>query len=161
MLSKLRTPISRFKNFFVLGALVLGLFFGTMSSTPASAHLSKWRVRQFRFGTLDGNPAFSTWEIKLTIRDAARRFHPLGGAPMALCIADRESGFYPKADNPTSTAFGIFQIVDGTWQSWYDHFVKVRNYYHVGPDRGNPRNNIILGERAMHDSLLPWGGGCG
>ena len=33
-----------------------------------------------------------------------------------LAIADHESGFNPSAKNPTSSAHGIFQIINKTWQ---------------------------------------------
>jgi len=36
--------------------------------------------------------------------------------PALLEIVKRESGFNPVAQNPKSTAFGLFQFLDSTWQ---------------------------------------------
>mgnify|MGYP001583956538 CR=1 FL=1 len=33
-------------------------------------------------------------------------------------IVGHESGFRPTAQNPTSTAFGLFQFLDSTWASY-------------------------------------------
>lgn len=34
-------------------------------------------------------------------------------------LINRESGWNPTAQNPTSTAFGIHQFLNGTWQGGY------------------------------------------
>lgn len=34
---------------------------------------------------------------------------------VALAIARHESGFNPRARNPTSSAHGVFQVIDATW----------------------------------------------
>lgn len=36
--------------------------------------------------------------------------------PALLRIVEKESGFNPTAQNPHSTAYGLFQFLDGTWQ---------------------------------------------
>src|SRR5262249_46609656 len=43
---------------------------------------------------------------------------PIELSAMILAIARVESGFNPFSENPTSTACGIFQFVEGTWQSY-------------------------------------------
>jgi hypothetical protein len=35
--------------------------------------------------------------------------------PLALALADIESGYNPTAKNPSSTAKGLFQFIDKTW----------------------------------------------
>jgi len=42
---------------------------------------------------------------------------PLGKAnyQMAMCVANRESKFNPKAYNPNSGASGVFQFIPNTW----------------------------------------------
>jgi hypothetical protein len=45
---------------------------------------------------------------------------PIDLSAMILAIARVESGFNPFSENPTSTACGIFQFVEGTWQSYAD-----------------------------------------
>lgn len=34
------------------------------------------------------------------------------------CVIEHESNGNPRAENPTSTASGLFQFIDGTWQAW-------------------------------------------
>ncbi len=49
-----------------------------------------------------------------------RELHPSRSAPSAhvqflRCVIAHESGGDPKAENPTSSASGLFQFIDGTW----------------------------------------------
>ena len=37
---------------------------------------------------------------------------------IAACIAKYESGGNPRAQNPNSTASGLYQFVDGTWNNY-------------------------------------------
>lgn len=40
------------------------------------------------------------------------------GRDLPTCgIVKRESGFNPRAENPTSTASGLYQFIDGTWRA--------------------------------------------
>ena len=39
-------------------------------------------------------------------------------APVMLAIARAESEYNPLADNPDSTASGVFQILNGTWTDY-------------------------------------------
>lgn len=140
-------------------ALVLGLLFGAMSAT-ASARPS-WRIRQLRFGMDDGKPAWSPREVTRAIYYAERRWPVAAGYSTVMCIAQRESGLRPGAQNPTSSARGIFQFVDGTWASVYHGMPDAVRWYHVGYDRSNARNSVIVGVRVMaHQGLGPWGYGC-
>lgn len=43
---------------------------------------------------------------------------PIDLSAMILAIARVESGFNPFSEHPVSTACGIFQFVEGTWQSY-------------------------------------------
>lgn len=61
-------------------------------------------------------------------------------APIMVHIADSESDFKPDADNPNSTAYGVFQILIGTW-----------NDYDCTGDRGNPADNIACA-RKIYDA---------
>jgi hypothetical protein len=134
----------------------------TATTTSHHHHTWEWRIRTLRFESSDGQPGYSYREEIKTLWWASQRYHPIGGFRTAMCIGHRESGvnLEPRANNPASSAYGVFQIVDGTWSSWYRNYPKAVSHYHLGYDRGNPRNNIILSMRAMHDSLLPWGGWC-
>ena len=44
-------------------------------------------------------------------------YFPVGEVNRALCIMDHESKGDPNADNPNSTAAGLFQFLRGTWDS--------------------------------------------
>lgn len=143
---------------FLTTALVLGLLLGAMS-TPAGARPT-WRQRTIRYESFDGRAGYSRAELVKTAYRATVRFHPIGNWRMVRCIIARESGWNPGALNP-SDAGGMLQIRAATWAGWYARFAQTRRYYHVTNDRMNPRNNLIIGLRAMHDSLSPWGGWCG
>jgi hypothetical protein len=54
--------------------------------------------------------------VKALIRDG---FAPLGSrtVDIALCVAERESGFDPLAVNPSTGAAGLFQFLPSTWAS--------------------------------------------
>lgn len=39
-------------------------------------------------------------------------------APVMVHVADAESDFCSHADNPKSTAYGVFQILEGTWSGY-------------------------------------------
>ena len=41
----------------------------------------------------------------------------VGLSGIAACIAKYESGGNPRAENPTSSASGLFQFIDGTWRA--------------------------------------------
>lgn len=86
------------------------------------------------------------------------RFAP-GNAEKALAIAERESGFYPWADNPTSHCRGFFQHLPGAWagraldklwRGWFKHW----------PARWwDPRANTIVAARMVAEGGWgPWGG---
>src|SRR5262245_15854751 len=45
---------------------------------------------------------------------------PIELSALLPAIARVESGFNPCSEHPTSTACGIFQLVEGTWQSYAD-----------------------------------------
>ena len=53
--------------------------------------------------------------------DGDRNWSPSRSAPSAdvrflRCVINHESKGNPKAENPISTASGLFQFLDGTWQ---------------------------------------------
>jgi hypothetical protein len=47
------------------------------------------------------------------------------------CVIRHESRGNPKAENPTSTASGLFQFVDGTWRHYAKHIPAAANYAHA------------------------------
>ena len=60
---------------------------------------------------------------------------------VAIC----ESGLNPQAKNPRSTAGGVFQILDGTW-----------NAFSCEGSKFNPVDNIRCAERIRKDKLNHW-----
>src|SRR5262245_54023103 len=103
--------------------LLLAALIGVMTLAPSlpEAHacsIAK-RYRVCRFESLDHHRGFSSWEVRSTVACAVDHWSVPGGFGTALYIAERESGLYCKARNPYSSATGIFQIVDGTWASWW------------------------------------------
>lgn len=60
-----------------------------------------------------------------------------------MAIAGRESGYNPSAKNPTSSASGLFQFTDSTWQRMVaNHGAKTG----IGVmDKLSPRSNAIMG----------------
>lgn len=64
-------------------------------------------------------PAYKMWsggteEIRELIVDEAKRQGVR--SDFALFLAQVESNFNPNAKNPRSSATGLFQFIDGTWQ---------------------------------------------
>jgi resuscitation-promoting factor RpfA len=47
------------------------------------------------------------------------------------CVIAHESGGNPRAENPTSTASGLFQFIDGTWRHYASKVPSARKYYHA------------------------------
>lgn len=74
----------------------------------------------------------------------------------ALYIAWRESRYNPHADNPSSSAAGVFQVVSGTWAYFVSHY---RWGNRVGTSVYDGRANVILSLRYVHRrGWSPWGG---
>jgi hypothetical protein len=78
-------------------------------------------------------------DIQSIITDAARRY---GMNPdSALRIASVESGFNPSAQNSVSSAGGLFQFIDSTW-----------NRYAPGKSKFDAEANADAGMRLMRDN---------
>lgn len=62
--------------------------------------------------------------------------HPSRSAPRAAvsflrCVIAHESGGNPKAENPVSTASGLFQFIDGTWRHYAAHVPAAKKHRHA------------------------------
>ena len=97
---------------------------------------------------------------KHTIRCAVGWVHGVpGGIPMAYCIADRESSFYPWAQSSTGSS-GVYQFISSTWASARDTFRWLA--IHTIPSVFSMRSNVLFFARYAHTyGLSAWGGGCG
>jgi hypothetical protein len=58
-----------------------------------------------------------------TATDGTVNGYPCGGNLPPCTVLRCESGGNPNAENPTSTASGLWQIIDGTWNGYggYTH----------------------------------------
>lgn len=65
---------------------------------------------------------------------------------LALNIACAESMFHPKAQNPTSSAGGVFQWLDSSWALYS------KKYYGYVEEKMNPDRNIELSIWVLRDS---------
>ena len=76
---------------------------------------------------------------------------------IAMCVADRESHFDPKAYNPNSGASGVFQFVPSTWAK-----LSVDAGY-GGKSPFNAKANVGTAAWAVAQPNIgwqPWGGHC-
>lgn len=117
------------------------------------------QVPSCRFRYFDGMVVFSKAEVRLEIRCAVKRWPVPGGVTEALRIARRESGLNWYAQNPTSSAAGVFQFVDGTWSSTRYRLAEFAQRQELDPSVLNARSNVILAIRSAHGAGWgPWGG---
>jgi hypothetical protein len=91
-------------------------------------------------------------EVKQTIRCAVERWPVPGGVSYALAIADRESSFYQRAENP-SGARGIYQFMPRTWDVLRRRFPGVARVTADNPFYA--RANVLLAIRTAH--AFGWG----
>jgi hypothetical protein len=62
--------------------------------------------------------------------------HPSRSAPSAAvsflkCVIRHESHGNPRAENPVSSASGLFQFIDGTWRHYAARVPSARRYGHA------------------------------
>ena len=116
-------------------------------------------------------PRLGTAEVQRRVRTlivcAERRFPVIGGAAFAICVGTREGGLWPWSKNP-SGSWGIFQVIPGTWGSWWRSYPMVRRWiqrarpgwrWGLQARRLDAYSMVMLSLRAMHDSESPWSGG--
>lgn len=134
-------------------------------ATPAAAqaldgrYVGPHKTPSCRFRYLDGKEAFSQDEVRYTIRCAVRRWPVPGGLDQALYIARRESGFNWNADNPTSSASGVYQFVDGTWAGQVRGRADFLRQQELSRSVWNARSNVLVAIRYAHMAGWgPWGG---
>ncbi len=56
---------------------------------------------------------------------------PSAAVSFLQCVARHESHFNPRAENPRSTASGLFQFIDGTWRHYAKHVPEAKKYGHA------------------------------
>jgi hypothetical protein len=172
------------KRAVVVAALIASVLAGLgeratgSSAEPRLAHLAaaeaedanrgvEWRwEHQCRFRNLEGGPSFSTREIRLELACAAHRWTPSKCSRDNGCnstaegkvyeVFGCESGFNEYADNPISSASGIGQALDSTWDGWVDRFRRFIRRWSLGDSVWNGRANAILSVRVAAGGWGPW-----
>jgi hypothetical protein len=137
-----------------MGVLVL------MAATPAGAQ--EWRERKCRYESLNGEPGHTQHEVRRTIGCAVQHWSVSGGLAQALCIARRESGLRARAENPTSSASGVYQMLDSTWRSWrFGALAPFARRMELSTNVFHARANVLIGIQAAHRwGWGPWGYAC-
>lgn len=125
--------------------LTASLALALVASVTASPAVAGHRRQECRFGRSDR-------AVRRTIRCAVDRYHVPGGRRHALAIARRESGFECGADNPTSTAGGVYQVLIGTWKGWHRRLHPWWRRWGLARSRYNCRANVMASIRVAHAS---------
>lgn len=139
---------------FVL-AVALGM---TVSSWTGDAQsLERWtpakRHAHCRYESWNGRAGFTDHEVRMLIYCAEDHFNTNIGT--ALDVADRESSFECKAQNSSTSAAGIYQIVASTWSSWWSAIRPRFDGWGLHNNRLLCRANVLISINAAHR----WGWG--
>jgi hypothetical protein len=87
-------------------------------------------------------------------RSKSRSRESVGPSGIASCIAKYESGGNPRAENPRSTASGLYQFIDGTWNKFGGYSrakdapvaIQTKKFYQVW-DHGRGARNWVVSPR--------------
>lgn len=88
----------------------------------AAPYISQGLGLQEQGGVMDGFAGAHVapaGPIQQYAKQMARRRFGKGHWPELKELVHRESSWNPQADNPTSSAYGLFQFLDDTWKSGY------------------------------------------
>ena len=94
--------------------------------------------------------------VEVAAKDPDRNWSPSRSAPSAAvsflrCVIAHESNGRPKAENPRSTASGLFQFIDGTWQHYASRLPVARKYRHAADAPASVQWEVAL-------LAVKWGG---
>jgi hypothetical protein len=120
------------------------------ASAEQDANRGAWRREQCRYQTLE-HPwigDFTYREVALTIRCGVKHWPVPGGEDGAICIANHESGLDETADNPISTAAGVYQFLASTWAGVKQAFAMP--WWRLRSSVYNARANAIRAIRHVH-----------
>lgn len=96
---------------------------GGISSSPTVNNLLQLALSQGMSPASGGVAAAAnvrpSGDIQRYARRSAREMFGRGHWGELNNLVSQESSWSPSADNPTSTAYGLFQFLDDTWKSGY------------------------------------------
>ena len=67
---------------------------------------------------VESSPEYTPEQLKERIAQKGKEVFGEQEAQYLVELVDRESDFRPTAKNPQSTAYGLFQFLDGTWEAY-------------------------------------------
>ncbi len=115
--------------------------------TPAKRHA------MCRYESWSKNNGFTDAEVRMTIDCAVDHFPT--SRTTAHYVANRESGLECRAANPYSSAGGVYQVVSGTWASWWSSIRPRFDGWKLRNNRYLCRANVLISIAAAHR----WGWG--
>lgn len=133
---------------------VIAVFAVASLPLPASAYENNYTDNQVEECRFRRNNRWSRAESKDSIRCAYRRLNR-NDLNAGMRIADDESGFNTYAENPSSTAGGLFQYLSSTWSGTVQRFREVVRRWDLHPKKHNARAQAFLTARKMKSD------GCG
>jgi hypothetical protein len=151
-------------------ALIVAAALGTFATGPAAARSGDWRLQEMRFARWDGEPGWTTSDVRRLIVEAAERWDPprcsSGGtacfatpAAKALAVGSCESGS-DLLDASTDGYTGTFQQSTRYWDGRRAFYEPVRWDKGLDPSPSNPRSNVVVSIRqAAREGWVPWEAG--
>lgn len=125
---------------------------GALLLIPTGSAHASWRSRTCRFNDLS-KLNWTHREVKKTIFCVANHYNDVS-LHTAMYVAERESGFYFHATNPSSGTCGIYQHMP---QYWAGRVSATPNHWHVTSNCYNARSNIVTALYMVHvNGWGPW-----
>lgn len=143
---------------FLTLALTVGLLLGVMTVAAHSyenKNWSRWAKQNCKMG-----PYGNTSHVRDLIRCAHNRVGHKHQTRTSLYIANRESGYNPRAKNPYSTAGGLYQWLESSWPG--TRFPSMaRRFGYPSWNRFDARAAAFVSARVMKQSgCSPWFTSC-
>lgn len=148
----------------LLAVAMMAAAIGTLATGPAGAR-PDWRDEEIRYARSDGEPGWSTADVRRTIVAAVRRWPVPGGLAQALAVARCESGEDLLAPAGVDGYAGTFQQSERYWRWSPSHGYlgggRLAAFNPDGWDKplprspANPRANVVVSIRMAHAS--GWG----
>jgi hypothetical protein len=139
--------------------LVLAFAITALSTTTALADITpQERFNRVAYATMEGDPEhFSRDEVRLTVRAAAANILGWDSVPLAMSVAECESGFNEYAYNPGGPYVGVFQHLLSAWDERIATFTQPDGPLGVHPWAGwhNARAQAIMSMRMV--KAVGWG----